>query len=69
MPSPADGAAVSELARALLLQNGSPALEGWDGAQEEAVARLAQEVCLSSWGQSLPVCSVVGKCEIDNLIC
>jgi len=50
LPGPSDETAVTQLASALLQENGVTLDE----------ANLANGVCLSSWGQSLPVCSILG---------
>jgi hypothetical protein len=51
LPGPSDVADVKELVRTLLADNDVDLPE----------AELASGVCLTSWGQSLPVCSIIGR--------
>jgi hypothetical protein len=51
LPGLADIATVTQLANSLLSENGVSLAED----------DLVKDVCLSSWGQSLPVCSILGK--------
>jgi hypothetical protein len=56
LPAPSDVAAVTQLAQSMLAANGV----SLSGTEEVAVA-VAAGACLSSWGQSLPVCSILGE--------
>lgn len=56
LPGPSDTAAVSLLTQQLLAENG---VSGEDGGDMDV--KVFSDVCLSSWAQSLPVCSILGE--------
>jgi len=57
-PGPSDVPAVSEVLRALLVENSVADSE--IAMQLLAPDSILRDICLGSWGQSLPVCSVLG---------